>query len=1048
MKLLEQISLWCHDGKHDKVYEIDLCEVGTDKHVVNFRYGRRGANLKDGTKTTLALPLDEARKVLNALIAEKQKGGYQKTAHYVASAAPAADSPSINFSALKNTQSKTDYVLSCLADALSPNPTALSAKWSLSRIVWRIGELKINVAAPLLYPLISKGDAMLHYCTCWALGRCGDINAIPFLTQVMNAAATSDKVKRIALCAILALEKEENKRNLLINNLLQPFSSILQTAIQEASEQDIVHLLLSSIIEKQDYQQLENLYLLSDDFPNLHAALLQILHHVKIEPNGFRYLRHLYKIAEFREDAPVFAILTKKMESATAYFRFNRWDKSYDIFVASLNRRFSNPLAEIQKADSKLAFSEATKSYMGRRAWRTLRTLGKDNQNAYVHFAASLLLNYSDADYTAPKTVTGGRYFYDNVTRNYSYVSTTKNYDAFAKYLIFNHILYENSPRYCLKKGATQWQCVENYKPGEAAPTAREEAFSSLWDSNPQVLINLLVKSQCEPVQNFAVKALKERDDLKSLIDVATLLQILAKPYVSTTDLGMEMARQYYDAAAPNVNLVLALLQHPLQAARDLAKAWVAAQTAFFYNETMIFADLILNPYQDISTWIQPILSQFSANEERAKLLISRVIVNLFELKNTNQEQQKAAFAAATLSNYFMSYLSRIELAVPEALLQSENPEVQTFGALILLHHQIAAENLPQSLLANLIQSPTKQVREIGVRLFGKLPEAMLLDSYEIIAAFCVSPHSEIRGAIADTVQRLCAKNHAFGSKLSAELLPYMQRKESHEGLHADLYLLFESALLQNLQQVDNELVLSFLHGGRTIPQQLGLLILKTFTDKNTLSIRQWIRLANHESLDIRTYLWQVFEENVVRTRTESAESLRLLDAKWDDSRAFAIAYFKKYFNENQWTSELIISVCDSTRKDIQVLGKELIMKYFKPEEGEQYLMQLSQHPSQAVQNFTTFFLEEFATQNVQNIQHLEPYFVTVLSQVNKSGVAKRKIFSFLREEALKNQEVATLVARIMTRQSVTMAVADKASCIAVMRDMKVQFPNIEVAIS
>jgi predicted DNA-binding WGR domain protein len=218
MKLLEQISLWCHDGKHDKVYEIDLCEVGTDKHVVNFRYGRRGANLKDGTKTALALPLDEARNVLNALIAEKQKGGYQKTAHYVASAAPVSSS-TINFNALKQTQSKADYVLSCLADAVLPNPTALSAKWSLSRIVWRVGELKINAAAPLLYPLISKGDAMLHYCTCWALGRCGDVNAIPFLTQVMNAAATSDKVKRIALCAILALEKEELKRNVLIHNL-------------------------------------------------------------------------------------------------------------------------------------------------------------------------------------------------------------------------------------------------------------------------------------------------------------------------------------------------------------------------------------------------------------------------------------------------------------------------------------------------------------------------------------------------------------------------------------------------------------------------------------------------------------------------------------------------------------------------------------------------------------------------------------------------------------------------------------------------------------
>jgi hypothetical protein len=142
------------------------------------------------------------------------------------------------------------------------------------------------------------------------------------------------------------------------------------------------------------------------------------------------------------------------------------------------------------------------------------------------------------------------------------------------------------------------------------------------------------------------------------------------------------------------------------------------------------------------------------------------------------------------------------------------------------------------------------------------------------------------------------------------------------------------------------------------------------------------------------------------------------------------------------------VSVCDSTRNDVQQFGKELIVKYFRQEDGERYLMQLSQHPSQTVQNFTAFYLAEFATNNSDNIKNLEPYFITVLSQVNKSGVAKRKIFSFLREEALKNEEIASLVAHIMARQSVTMAVADKASCIAIMRDMKVKFPEIELPIS
>ena len=39
MKLIKQTSLHFREGNSDKVYEIDLCEVGADAYVVNFRYG-------------------------------------------------------------------------------------------------------------------------------------------------------------------------------------------------------------------------------------------------------------------------------------------------------------------------------------------------------------------------------------------------------------------------------------------------------------------------------------------------------------------------------------------------------------------------------------------------------------------------------------------------------------------------------------------------------------------------------------------------------------------------------------------------------------------------------------------------------------------------------------------------------------------------------------------------------------------------------------------------------------------------------------------------
>ena len=58
MKLVRQARLLFVEGKSEKVYEVDLCEVGPNKLVVNFRYGKKGAALKDGSKTVAPVGLD------------------------------------------------------------------------------------------------------------------------------------------------------------------------------------------------------------------------------------------------------------------------------------------------------------------------------------------------------------------------------------------------------------------------------------------------------------------------------------------------------------------------------------------------------------------------------------------------------------------------------------------------------------------------------------------------------------------------------------------------------------------------------------------------------------------------------------------------------------------------------------------------------------------------------------------------------------------------------------------------------------------------------
>ena len=76
-------------------------------------------------------------------------------------------------------------------------------------------------------------------------------------------------------------------------------------------------------------------------------------------------------------------------------------------------------------------------------------------------------------------------------------------------------------------------------------------------------------------------------------------------------------------------------------------------------------------------------------------------------------------------------------------------------------------------------------------------------------------------------------------------------------------------------------------------------------------------------------------------------------------------------------------------------------------------------------------------------IQQLKPYFITLLSHVNKGKAAKARAFAILRKEALKNEETARIAADIFTRVSVSMAIHEKAECIAALRDIHNTYASI-----
>ena len=1046
MKLIQQTSLHFRDGNSDKVYEVDLCEVSTNTYVVNFRYGRRGANLKEGTKTTTPVPRAEADKAFNALVNEKTKKGYLTVG--TQGGAP----PPPKRVLPHNADAREQAILKQLSTPVPSKP-----KWSLSRVIWRAGELKIRAAAPFLIKLIGSGDALRDYCLAWSLGWCGDETAISALGRMLDDEKQPDHVRRIAREAVRKLLSENARqewqekcvatlpielRDVATHGTSKQFSLALQAYLSGATAPrfEVLHLL----------------YLIDNDITR--PALLELLRTAPLNPNYFKHLRHIFKAAEYRRDAEAFGLIAYRFEKERAMF--GQWYQSQWNRETSLNgqtvyspHRLSD---ELKKPDAQYAYSGNTRRYLRKRVWRTLRRLGQlDDANDYVKMAVGVLLPYSDNDAQAVRI--SDRYQANPLPNNrWNSDVITTTWDSFAGYYAFNHVLYLQSQRYAIKPQGMGFYCRPNYQPGSAEPTIREEAFPKLWEAQPVGLLHLLSESNCERVHHFAVKALAASQEYCAQLDAEVVTMLLARPYEVTARFGFALAQKLYDAVQPDRDLVLAVANANFVEAREQAQRWIDEGRHHFLSDNQFLLRLVTSKYADTREFARNLLRTSALPDEAAKTLIAQIIAEIFAIREAN-DSDIIKDAAQTLLVAFSPQLRTINLNVVLDLLAHPLLVAQEFGGNILLHHETPADALPAGIISSLLSSEFAEMRGIGIRLFGQLPEEKLLAQEKLLIDFSTHELADVRNASRPVIQRL-NRHREFTNGMAALFVELLLQREMHEGTHAHLVTLLKEDLGTEWQaEIDKDKAMQLLGTRSHAAQDLvGWLIgEKIKTEKSfaeTFTTRDIIKLSRHEIIAVRQAAQTIFvnvinrfKANNDRAVREMMQAVQLLDTKWEESRAFYFQAFREHFTGEDLTPATLVAMCDSVRPDVQSFGRELITKYFAEADGQEYLLKLSEHPSADLQLFATNYLERFAADDATRLRSLTPYFVSVLSRVNRARVAKDRVLNFLANEASKSAEAAAIVAQILTRQSVTMAIGDKAKTIEAMLNIHQQFPTIDV---
>jgi len=351
MKLIKQIKLFYKEGNSDKVYEIDLCSIDANNYVVNFRYGRRGSVLKDGTKTPEYVSEEKAQIIFDKLENEKKVKGYASEIETL------IDLPS--FESVEP-DSINGVILQRLEDAVM-GKNSFKTQWKTSRVIWKAGLSEVKEAIPYIIKLASKGDDLQTYSAIWALIKLKSDTAEEVFRSYALQNKQKDYIKNLAHEGLLEILKE--------TELQKHISTILETIPQEAryyidkKDYDSLVNFLKEELQNNAINYLMALYLVAKFDRNLHEIIVFLLEAVPFRPPYFKHIRAIYKLAHLRNDADVIAVLAYRFENEAPMFTrtVSLEDDYYNSqFISAINERL-NIGKELRGKDSKIAFSNLPK---------------------------------------------------------------------------------------------------------------------------------------------------------------------------------------------------------------------------------------------------------------------------------------------------------------------------------------------------------------------------------------------------------------------------------------------------------------------------------------------------------------------------------------------------------------------------------------------------------------------------------------------------------------------------------------------------------------
>ncbi|WP_128331903.1 WGR domain-containing protein [Apibacter sp. HY039] len=492
MKLVKISKLYFNEGNSNKVYEIELLELTASEYLVNFRYGKRGSRLKEGTKTPEVVSHNEAEKIFLAVEKEKLNKGYLPEKEH---------KTELSISERVFPDSKEGIILHRLQDAVN-GTQSFNTPWKTSRVIWKAGCYNIKQAIPFIIKLVFKGDEMQTYASLWALNKLKSVEAKELFYHY-SFSNKKEYIRNIAIEGFLTIAGE-NELLEMEEKLLQRVSAEIKYYWQIKDYEALYQELLKDY-EKDKLTYLTVLYQLNKIRPVLTDYFLKFFTICKFQPPCFKQIRSVYKLAQARNDYPVVAVLSYRIEKEQGSFNASYYD-GFDSVKTDYLLSIDVGGEEIAKQ----AFSKQTQTYFRKNALYFLKNTAKDGKNEYLKLAVNLLLQYTESDYSPEQEIPVSNYgIYDYDKEIYRY--TLIDYPECSESVLLFTILFGHSPQVYLNNHS-------RFIKGKREAYSRSYYFTSQISEHEEDFLENTMESSEEEEEEFVLQESLNNDSDKGIV--------------------------------------------------------------------------------------------------------------------------------------------------------------------------------------------------------------------------------------------------------------------------------------------------------------------------------------------------------------------------------------------------------------------------------------------------------------------------------------------------------------------------------------------------